>query len=74
MLRASVILLALACTFLTTVPLGSLGASEMTPEQRRAIEAIIHDYLMQNPDVLIEALRARASLCCFPLSSAACSD
>jgi len=57
MLRASVILLALACTFLATVPPGSLGASEMTPEQRRAIEAIIHDYLMQNPDVLIEALR-----------------
>jgi protein-disulfide isomerase len=29
----------------------------MTPEQRRAIEEIIHDYLMHNPDVLIEALR-----------------
>src|SRR5208337_3932362 len=27
------------------------------PEQRQAIEAIIHDYLIQNPDVLIEALR-----------------
>jgi protein-disulfide isomerase len=39
------------------MPPTPLGASEITPEQRRAIEAIIHDYLMQNPDVLIEALR-----------------
>jgi hypothetical protein len=30
---------------------------EIPPEQRQAIEAIVHDYLMQNPDVLIEALR-----------------
>jgi protein-disulfide isomerase len=35
----------------------SIAAEEITPEQRKAIEAIIHDYLMKNPDVLIDALR-----------------
>jgi protein-disulfide isomerase len=57
MFRAVFVLLALACAFLAAVPPRLLGASEMAPEQRRAIEEIIHDYLMQNPDVLIEALR-----------------
>ena len=50
-------LLALACAFLAIAPACPLGAAEITPEQRKAIEAIIHDYLMQNPDVLIDALR-----------------
>jgi protein-disulfide isomerase len=36
----------------------SAGAAELTPPpQRKEIEAIIHDYLMQHPDVLIAALR-----------------
>ena len=55
--RALFILLAVACAFLAAVPPPPLGAAEITPEQRRAIEGIIHDYLMQNPEVLIEALR-----------------
>jgi protein-disulfide isomerase len=42
---------------LIAVPAGSVQAADITPEQRRAIEAIIHDYLMQHPDVLIDALR-----------------
>jgi protein-disulfide isomerase len=50
-------LLALACACIAAASPRPLEATEMTPEQRRAIEAIIHDYLMQNPDVLIEALR-----------------
>jgi protein-disulfide isomerase len=50
-------LLALACGCIAAASPRPLEATEMTPEQRRAIEAIIHDYLMQNPDVLIEALR-----------------
>jgi protein-disulfide isomerase len=57
MSRAMIVLLVSACAFLTTVPPHPLIASEMTPQQRRAIEEIIHDYLMHNPDVLIEALR-----------------
>jgi len=50
--------LALACAFLAGVSLRSIEAAEFTTPQRQAIEAIIHDYLMQNPDVLIEALHA----------------
>src|SRR5215831_629635 len=49
--------LAVASTFLTISPAHSPGAAEITPEQRKAIETIIHDYLMQNPDVLIDSLR-----------------
>jgi len=48
---------ALGCALLLAVPPRSSAAAEFTPDQRRAIEAIIHDYLMQNPDALIEALR-----------------
>ena len=48
----------LACAFLAGIPLRSIKAAEFTTSQRQAIEAIIHDYLVQNPDVLIEALRA----------------
>jgi len=33
-------------------------AEELAPEQRQAIENLIHDYLLQHPDVLIDALRA----------------
>ena len=49
--------LALACAFLAAAPLRPVAAAEFTAQQRQAIEAIIHDYLLQNPDVLIEALR-----------------
>ncbi len=56
--RAPFAVLALACAFLATVPLRSIAAIEFTLEQRQAIEGIIHDYLMQNPDVMIEALKA----------------
>jgi protein-disulfide isomerase len=43
---------------LAALPLSRAGAAEVAPEQRRAIESVIHDYLLQHPDVLIEALRA----------------
>lgn len=33
-------------------------AAELVPDQRRAIEAVVHDYLLQHPDVLIEALQS----------------
>ena len=49
--------MALVCTFFAALPLRPIAAAEIAPEQRQAIEAIIHDYLMENPDVLIEALR-----------------
>ncbi len=56
-MRPYILISALACAFLAIAPARPLGAAEITPEQRKAIEAIIHDYLMQNPEVLIEALR-----------------
>jgi protein-disulfide isomerase len=56
-MRQCIVIFALACAFLAIAPAHPLGAAEITPEQRKAIEAIIHDYLMQNPEVLIDALR-----------------
>lgn len=48
---------ALACGFIAALPAQPLRAAEIPTAQREAIEGIIHDYLMKNPDVLIEALR-----------------
>ena len=56
--RASLAALALTCAIIAAFPLRPIAAADIPSEQRQAIEAIIHDYLMQNPDVLIEALRA----------------
>jgi protein-disulfide isomerase len=50
--------LTLCYAAVAAVPLHAAGAAELPPEQRQAIEAIIHDYLLQHPDVLIESLRA----------------
>jgi protein-disulfide isomerase len=52
----------LAATLLTAVlavliPPATLAA-DFTPDQRKAIESIIHDYLTKNPDVLLDALQA----------------
>jgi protein-disulfide isomerase len=57
-LRAPHMAPVLACAFLAVAPPRSIVAAEVTPEQRQAIEGIVHDYLMHHPDVLIEALRA----------------
>jgi protein-disulfide isomerase len=46
------------CAALALVPLRPADAAELAPEHRRAIESVIHDYLLQHPDVLIEAFRA----------------
>jgi protein-disulfide isomerase len=56
-MRPCIVIFALACAFLAIAPARPLEAAEIAPEQRKAIEAIIRDYLMQNPDVLIDALR-----------------
>lgn len=34
------------------------AAVEFTPEQRQAIEAIVHDYLAKHPEVMLDALKA----------------
>jgi protein-disulfide isomerase len=55
--RMPFIALAVACGLMAAVQGRSAGATEIPAAQREAIEGIIHDYLMKNPDVLIEALR-----------------
>ncbi|MBV9863582.1 MAG: thioredoxin domain-containing protein [Alphaproteobacteria bacterium] len=49
---------ALAGLLLATAPLLPAAAAEIGQAERQQIEAIIHDYLMQHPDVLMEALQA----------------
>src|SRR3954470_8005444 len=39
-------------------PPALLAASEFSAEQRQAIEAIVRDYLIKNPDVMLEVLEA----------------
>jgi protein-disulfide isomerase len=55
--RTPFVALALICGFIAAAQAQSTKAAETPPEQREAIERIIHDYLIHNPDVLIEALR-----------------
>jgi protein-disulfide isomerase len=55
--RASLVALALACGLIAAAGASPLKAADMPTEQRQAIEGIIHDYLLHNPDILIEALR-----------------
>jgi protein-disulfide isomerase len=56
--RMSIGTMTLCCVAVAAMPLRPAGAAELAPEQRREIESIIHDYLLQHPDVLIEAMRA----------------
>ncbi len=54
--RAPVLASALVCGLIIVLICGPVKASEIPTEQRQEIEGIIHDYLLHNPDVLIEAL------------------
>jgi protein-disulfide isomerase len=51
------IALALACGFFAAAGAPPIRAADMPTEKRQEIEAIIHEYLIHNPDVLIEAIR-----------------
>ena len=55
------LLSALACAALALLPWRPTVAAEFTPAQRQAIEAIVRDYLTNNPDLLVGALRAAKS-------------
>jgi protein-disulfide isomerase len=46
------------CALLLAFPLAPASGAGFTPEQRKELESIIHDYLLKNPDVLIDALQA----------------
>jgi protein-disulfide isomerase len=56
--RARLAFLACACIIFAAAPIGAAKAADVTATQHQAIDSIIHDYLMQHPDVLIAALRA----------------
>ncbi|MBV8507587.1 MAG: DsbA family protein [Alphaproteobacteria bacterium] len=55
--RTPFVAFALVCGFIVTVHWAPVIAAEIPTEQRQAIEGIIHDYLIHNPDILIEAIR-----------------
>jgi protein-disulfide isomerase len=49
---------ALLLGFFALLPPQPAGAASFTPEQRKELEGIIHDYLVKNPEVLLDALQA----------------
>lgn len=56
--RKPMVSVVFCCAVLALAAWHRADAEQLAPEQRGAIEAIIHDYLLQHPDVLIDALRA----------------
>jgi protein-disulfide isomerase len=58
LVRRQSLILALICGLAAAAWYGgSAEAADPNPPQRQQIESIIHDYLMQHPDVLVAALR-----------------
>lgn len=55
-LPARALLLALGFAVLTVSAAGAAEPAAIAPQQRRAIEAVIHDYLLSHPEVLVQAL------------------
>ncbi len=53
-----VMIMALVCALVAVAPCGASRAADATIPQRQQIETVVHDYLLQHPDVLIAALRA----------------
>lgn len=39
------------------VPVQAVQADEMSADEKKAIESVIHDYLLNNPEVVVEAIR-----------------
>jgi protein-disulfide isomerase len=61
LLRARLPLLALCCTVLAcsmacAAASARVASIRIAPGQRRAIEAIVHDYLLSHPEILVQAL------------------
>ena len=55
--RNAILALGLGITAVAMLLRPALSA-DFTPDQRKAIEAIIHDYLVKNPEVMLDALEA----------------
>src|SRR4051794_35717068 len=56
-IRGTALGLSLVAAFSLAAP-PSRAAAEFSAEQRQAIEAIVRDYLIKNPDVMLEVLEA----------------
>lgn len=56
--RNRLISLITATALSATVTLNTFAANDFTPTQTKAVEKIVHDYLVTNPEVLIEAGKA----------------
>ena len=56
--RARLAFMACVWVIFAAVPYVGAKAADATATQRQTIDSMIHDYLMQHPDVLIAALRA----------------
>jgi protein-disulfide isomerase len=50
--------LALAVLLAGAVAAPTRAADALTPEQKQAVEAVIHDYFLKNPEFMVEVLRA----------------
>ncbi|MBT5413497.1 MAG: DsbA family protein [Rhodospirillaceae bacterium] len=57
-LRAAALALALACFAAQPARAAEDAATTIDPAQRQAIEEIVRDYIMKNPEIVIEALDA----------------
>src|SRR5438445_12320290 len=55
--RVALVVSVLACGLIAAAEAAPVKAADLPADQRQAIEGIIHDYLIHNPDVLIEAIR-----------------
>ncbi len=49
---------ALAVLLAGAVAAPTRAADPLTPEQKQAVEAVIHDYFLKNPEFMVEVLRA----------------
>src|SRR5262245_39799717 len=47
-----------ALSFLLPAPIASAQETSVTPEQKAEFEKIVHDYLMEHPEVIREAIQA----------------
>lgn len=50
--------LALAVLLTSALAAPTLAAEPLTPEQKDAVEAVIHDYFLKHPEFMVEVLRA----------------
>jgi protein-disulfide isomerase len=55
--RTRIGVLVLGCAVVASMPPRPAVATEFASEERLAIESVIHDYLLQHPDLLIETLQ-----------------